>query len=510
MLPVLFDKTAQDFSTEGLGRLTDAISCTVREKLNGEFELTMEYPVVGVHFSEIDYDKIIVADAAQNLKRQAFRIYKISKPLNGKVTINAAHISYDLNYIPVEPFQATGFSAAAAGLLAHSLENNPFTISTHDITNTSTVFTLNTPKGCRACLGGSNESLAQSFSGSSGVEFTFDNFTVYADLHRGRNNGYELRYGKNITNLNQEVNIENTITGVLPIWHNQDNTVVLHGDIQYNGYVDAYPFHRTVVYDVSDKYETAPDIATLNQEGYDFVNQMNKGIPAVNIKISFVDLYGTSSYARIQPLEQVNMGDTVAVYFEPLKISENQEVIETNWNVLTGRYNSITIGARKNNIADTIQSNITEIQQTNNKLTSVVIRLDYEAGLLQSTIGDVVRMGETVDQHTSQLQQTSESLSGIFSRLTTVEGVTTEVSAWFTFDASGLTIGENGNNIQMQLGADSLDFIETSTGTEMAWVDANDGIGGTKISIGDPNLRANRWVIFTSSDGSHLRFTRHN
>ena len=35
MLPVLFDKTAQDFSTEGLGRLADAISCTVREKLNG-------------------------------------------------------------------------------------------------------------------------------------------------------------------------------------------------------------------------------------------------------------------------------------------------------------------------------------------------------------------------------------------------------------------------------------------------------------------------------------------
>ena len=45
--PRLFPAEATAFTTEGLGALTDAISCTVTEERNGAFELSMVYPLTG-------------------------------------------------------------------------------------------------------------------------------------------------------------------------------------------------------------------------------------------------------------------------------------------------------------------------------------------------------------------------------------------------------------------------------------------------------------------------------
>lgn len=43
MKPILFPEGQKDFSTNGLGRLPDAISCKVTEERNGQYELHMEY-----------------------------------------------------------------------------------------------------------------------------------------------------------------------------------------------------------------------------------------------------------------------------------------------------------------------------------------------------------------------------------------------------------------------------------------------------------------------------------
>lgn len=540
MIPILFSESATTFTSEGIGRLSDALSCTVLEKLNGEFELTMEYPATGVHYEDLVNDAIIVCDASRDLKRQAFRIYKVSKPLNGKMTVNAAHISYDLNYIPVQPFTATGFANAAAGLVTNSLETNPFTITTHDITNTTTVFALNVPKSCRACLGGSEESLMQSFSGSTGIEYTFDNYTVYADLHRGKDRGYELRFAKNITNLNQSDSVDDTITGVIPIWHNDDNSVVYVGSAQYNSHVGDYPFNRTVVYDCTSKFDTEPTATDLNTEGSNYINQSGKGVPAVNITVSFVDLYGTSSYAAVQPLETVCMGDTIRVYFGPLGISETREVIETKWNVLKGRYDSIVVGVRKNNIADTLHSMTTDINNNTNELISVNLRIDYEEGVISSTISSVEDLATTVATHTTQieqnadaisqrvtsteltnaledyvtetqlsseLQQTSDSLTATFTSIVSGE-VDNQLSTWVRVDGTGITIAKSDSNVKAVFTNTSLDFKDTDN-NKLAWLDASEGLGATKISVGDPNSSANRWSMIVSADGNHLRFTRH-
>lgn len=49
----LYSPTATDFTNNGLGSLVDAVSCLVDQKINGEYELTMKYPVTGQHYEDI-------------------------------------------------------------------------------------------------------------------------------------------------------------------------------------------------------------------------------------------------------------------------------------------------------------------------------------------------------------------------------------------------------------------------------------------------------------------------
>ena len=62
MIPVLFPADATVFTTQGLGKLSDAISCRVTEERNGPYELEMEYPVEGIHWGDVAVSKIIIKE----------------------------------------------------------------------------------------------------------------------------------------------------------------------------------------------------------------------------------------------------------------------------------------------------------------------------------------------------------------------------------------------------------------------------------------------------------------
>ena len=112
IMPCLYPATAESFTDNGLGILAEALSCTVTEERNGAYELSMTYPISGRRYNDIAQRCIITAPPAPGKAPQPFRIYQISRPMRGKITINAQHISYDLNGVPVAPFTAP--SAASA------------------------------------------------------------------------------------------------------------------------------------------------------------------------------------------------------------------------------------------------------------------------------------------------------------------------------------------------------------------------------------------------------------
>ena len=79
MIPILYPATETEFETNGLGALSDVSSCVVTEERNGSYELEMQYPVSGRHYSDIALDTIIYAQPADGKDPQPFQIYKISK-----------------------------------------------------------------------------------------------------------------------------------------------------------------------------------------------------------------------------------------------------------------------------------------------------------------------------------------------------------------------------------------------------------------------------------------------
>lgn len=467
MIPVIFSKSATVFTTNGYGRLSDCIECKVTEERNGPFELEMIYPMNGANFEYIETDAIIGADPNPTSDRQAFRIYKISKPLDGKVKIYARHISYDMLYIPVEPFQVTGLSGAIAGLTTNALESQPFTITT-DITNETTAYNQAIPKSLRECLGGTEGSILDLFSGSGTCEFEWDNYNVNIWEYRGSDNGVSIRYGKNLEELNHDTNGEEVITGVLPFYSNEDNTVVFYGDVQYNSYASSYPIKKTVVVDFSDNFdEDVPTASELNELAYDYVNALS-GVPTVNITIEFVNLADTEEYKNVAVLENVNLCDTVHIYYSALGVDTTAKVIKTDYNVLADRYNSIEIGDPKSTFSKTIVGTIDNIESvvtTNQKLVSVTHQLDTEIGEVRTTIATTNTA--TLEYLESVISQTAEALTISFS--TQIGEITTLIYA----DSEGVHIQKpsDNNSNQLLLTNDGV-YIQDADGTDVATMTA--------------------------------------
>jgi len=103
----IYDSQARDFSHNGLGSLDEALSAVVGEELNGSYEMEMEYPISGRHFDKIQLRNIIFCKPNPHNSEQPFRIYSITKPLNGVVVISAEHISYDTSGVIILPKRKT-------------------------------------------------------------------------------------------------------------------------------------------------------------------------------------------------------------------------------------------------------------------------------------------------------------------------------------------------------------------------------------------------------------------
>ena len=362
MKPILFSKTATAFTTNGLGRL-DAISCIVTEERNGMFELEMEVAEAAAHASEIEMSSIIVVKVPDKTNLQAFRVYRLTKPLNGIFKVFAQHISYQLSYIPCMPFSVAASSSACnqalQGLKTNAVESCPFTFST-DVTTVAS-YKQATPASIRSRLGGVEGSVLDQFRG----EYEWDNYTVYFKENRGLTIPVvTLNYGKNITDISQEENIENTVTGIVPYWVSVegDTVVTLPEKSVDSQYASAYPFKRTIPYDFSQSFEEAPTVLELRTKAQAYVNQTGLGIPDVSIKLSFVALADTEEYKDIAALQTVKLCDTIQVYFEKLGINTTAKVVKYEYDVLSERYNSIEVGTIRRTLATTISGNMEEIE----------------------------------------------------------------------------------------------------------------------------------------------------
>ena len=353
MKPILYESSEKQFTTNGIGTLADAISCTVIEERNGSYELEMEYPLGGINYDEIRNNRIILAMPSDCQKAQPFRVFKITRPIGGVVKIYAVHLSYDLSGIPVAPFTANDCSSALNGLKSNSMIANPFEVWT-DISG-SGKYKQNSPASFRSRLAGTDGSILDSFG--KGAELEFDRLAVKVHQNRGRDNGVTIRYGKNLTDLKQQESIENVRTGVIAYWYKEENNTqdVIVGEIQYLENHADYPKENIHVLDCSADFEKKPDKQQLNTRAKQYIKANNIGVPKVSIDVSFIQLWQTEEYKNIVSLERVSLCDTVHVEFDKLGVNAVAKVIKTEFDVLNERYIKITLGEARSSFGEAIR-----------------------------------------------------------------------------------------------------------------------------------------------------------
>lgn len=361
---LLFESTETEFSTNGLGSLSDALSCKVTEERNGSFELEMTYPVSGRRYADLSLRRIIFSKPNPIDDPQPFRIYQITRPMKGRVKVYAAHISYDLSGIPVPPFIATSLQTALYALKNYAVVANPFTF--YSDKSTIATMTVTAPSSIRTLLGGTEGSILDIYGG----EYKFDRYDVRLYNARGRNRGVTIRYGKNLTDLEQDEQCSNVYTGVYPYWSGQfdqqDVLVTLPEEVlKASG---TYTFARILPLDLSSNWMEPPTVTQLRNAANNYMETNNIGVPKVSLEVSFVPLEQSEEYKDLALLERVELCDTVNVEFPEMGVSATAKCVRTVYDALIDRYDSVELGDAKSSLATTIVQKDEEREKENEEI----------------------------------------------------------------------------------------------------------------------------------------------
>lgn len=375
MIPILFGIEAVDFTTNGLGRLSECVSCVVTEERNGIYELELVYPITGRFYKTMLGGGIIGAIHDDSGDIQPFDIYGYSAPIDGFVTFYAHHVSYRLNRVIVKPFTAGSPAEAFVKIKNNSANANVFTFWTDKATTGEMNVTV--PAVAKSLLGGSEGSVLDVFGKG---DYQFDNWTVRLYADRGRATDVTIRYGKNLVDLTKDKDTSETYTAVAPYWQKEDQTVTLSdvivvasgAPLTLRPWTDSYGNEITdgdgnviefrsrqvepIPLDLSTEFEDPPTQTQLRQAAMDYLARNEGWVPDENIEVDFVQLWQTPEYENVAALQRVALCDTVSVYYPELGVTaENQKVIKVVYNVLLERFDSMELGRAKTSLAQTIQ-----------------------------------------------------------------------------------------------------------------------------------------------------------
>ena len=443
----------------GYGEITDAISCVVTEVLNGEYTLEMVYPITGRRYPYLQVRNILaVSIRPNNFLTQPFRIMSISKPLNGRVTVLANHISYDLTGYVIAPVTYPVGSAVGSilsDMFTLPSPTNPFGTWTNKTATGAWVNHYNS--SLRNCLAGRLGSILDKFGG----EFEWDKWTVKLWTRRGADNGVRIEYGKNLTGLTVDTDANNIYSHVQAYWYDSENDDENHGQRIATG---ATGLERTLMIDASQDYENKPIVTTLNNYATAYIASHDLVNPSIQVSVNFIDLSQTEEYKKLHDLERVDLGDTVTVFYQAMDVDIKTRVKKTVFDVLRDRYTSIVLGNIKAGIVDQIVSNQTVAKDAMTAVQTVGLINTETAKCLKLTGGTMSGQIEGASnggaywrgRDYAAIKTTSASTNTYFYPITSNK---TQSGTW--------EIGTYGEDLALHYQSDTDYTNQTNTGTAL-------------------------------------------
>lgn len=381
MIPILYKPDAKT----KIGWLAEASDCQCTEERNGVFELEFQYPMLGRYAAELVIDRYVKAKPNASAANQFFHIRKVSKPINGMFTVSCEHISYALSGYPVPTVSASGNAQVAINAILTAAKNQlgkdtGFSVTTTDITLSSSIALTNV--SARAALGGVSGSVLDVYGG----EYEFDNHTIKLHKARGKDRGVRIAYGRNMTELKCDIDMDSAYTGIYGYVKNDNVDLHSYKAVTNSSGINA----KTLIRDFSSDFSGGD--SKITQSGLDSAvaayaaaNDINS--PTVSMTVSFVDLSQSPEYASFSALESVSLCDTVQIYHKDLNINIKAKVIKTVYDVLRERYTSIDLGSPRANFADVIKQTVNEAKDLRGQLVSAKSDLTaaYEKAIADAT-----------------------------------------------------------------------------------------------------------------------------
>lgn len=350
------------YDTQGLGALSDWLTATVSNKLNGAEIFQGTYPISGTNADLIIEERIIQCYVDENRAKQRLRIYYAKTSVIGNtIEVKAEPIFNDIRKSVLNKYDSgtEKITATQAWQNAKALAKP---VIPSQFSFTSLVDTLANVKIEKAnfleFFGGKEGSILDRFHG----EFLKDNNTLRHEKRLGTDHKIKAIYTKNLTGLDLEIDAQSVLVGVYPFISSSsegEDEITLPEEVIFTDYVDDYPAGYVSFVDFKDK---ATDVATLREAAKDWLKtNVDKQKPQVSGSIELVPLRHQRGYEKFVDLEKVSMGDGVDVYHPQLKVNMSARIVEYTFNVLTNSYDKLVVGNVKTNFLENTENNVSNL-----------------------------------------------------------------------------------------------------------------------------------------------------
>ncbi|MGO6419287.1 phage tail spike protein [Streptococcus pneumoniae] len=372
--------------------LHEATSAIVKEIMNGDFTLTVKYPISDSGIYQLIQEDMLIKAATPVLGAQLFRI---KKPVeyNDHLEITAYHISDDVMQRSITPVSVTSQSCGMA--LSRMVQNTKTALGdfsfNSDIQDRRTFNTTETETLYSILLDGKH-----SIVGTWEGELVRDNFAITVKKSRGENRGVVITTHKNLKNYQRTKNSQNVVTRIhakstfKPEGAEKETTIRVTVD---SPLINSYPYINEKEYE-NNNAKTVEELQKWAQSKFS-----NEGIDKVSdaIKIEAYELDG----------QVVHMGDTVNLKSWKHNVDAFKKAIAYEFDALKEEYISLTFddkagigGSRASgglsSAADAILG-VTESAQEialEKALQNVDLDFDHKAGLLRQEISDDIELAK--------------------------------------------------------------------------------------------------------------------
>ena len=423
---------------------------------DGWYKMSTTYGLEGyIKSTQVQYEKHLTPEEIKPriITEQLFRIKTVNRDSEARtVTINAQHVSYDLNGVQIDeikivrkpPAEAlawiqAGFMIDYRGTIATDMITKADAEYSAEISGKSGMYALIDPdKGVVPCFG---------------AEFRRDNWDLFIMNKVNADRGFRIRYRNNMRGVQWKTDSTKLKTRIVPVAKAEDGSNLYlentrwvdssHINEYETVYMDRLKVNGQVGKDDGTETDTKWTVATLRAEMQKQAQSLfdvdHVDVPTEEITVAFEMMGDTAEHPWLKKLQSVLLYDTVICIDEDTGLSASVTVDELEFDIVKKKITALKLTNYKAyHVKNVSGFNVLDNSITGDKLTD-----DAGNELMSAAVDEAVdEAGDYTDQKAYQTltsakdytdEQTADAISTAASNTSSAIGTyDTQLKYWLT------------------------------------------------------------------------------